>query len=70
MDNKLAIHLGKTDRILLGSNKKIHKQSDMKITCGESKVAAKENVKYLRVNLDQSQGGKYIADSFSKKGGL
>ena len=63
VDNKLSIHLGKTESILFGSNKKIHKQStmNMKIICGDNEVTAKDNVKYLGVSLDQSLGGKYIA---------
>ena len=67
VDNKLSIHLGKTDSILFGSNKKIRKQSTMKIICGDNEVT-KDNVKYLGVSLDQSLGGKYIAESIFKKG--
>ena len=68
VDNKLSIHLGKTESILFGSNKKIRKQSTMKIICGDNVVTAKDNVKYLGVSLDQSLGGKYIAESILKKG--
>ena len=39
----------------------------MKIICGDNEVAAKDNVKYLGVSLDQSLGGKYIAESILKK---
>ena len=53
MDNKRSIHLGKTESILFGSSKKIRKQSTMNITCGENKVDATENVKYLGVSLGQ-----------------
>ena len=60
VDNKLsiAIHLGKTESILFGSNKEIREQSTLKIICGENEVATKDNVKYLRVSLDKSLGGK------------
>ena len=67
VDNKLSIHLGKTESILFGSNEKIRKQSTMKIICGDNEVAAKDNVKYLGVSLYQSRGGKYIAESILKK---
>ena len=53
---------------LFGSNKKIRKQSTMKIICRDNEVTAKDNVKYLEVSLDQSLGGKYIAESIFKKG--
>ena len=67
VDNKLSIHLGKTESIFFGSNKKIRKQSTIKLICGDNEVTALENVKYLGVSLDQSLGGKYIAESFLKK---
>ena len=66
VDDKLSIHLGKTESILFGSNKKIRKQSTMKIICGDNEVTSKDNVKYLGVSLDQSLGGKYIAGSILK----
>ena len=40
----------------------------MKTICGDNEVAPKDNVKYLGVRLDQSLGGKYIAESIQKKG--
>ena len=63
VDNKLSIPLGQTESILIGSSKKIRKQSTMIIICGKNEVAVKDNVKYLGVILDQSLGGKYIAES-------
>ena len=63
VDNKLSIHLGKIESILFGSNKKIRKQFTMKITDGENEVPAKDNVKYLGISVDQSLGGKYIAEN-------
>ena len=68
VDNKLSIHLRKTESILFGSNKKIRKQSTMKIICGDNEVAAKDNVKYLGASLDQWLGGKYLAEIILKKG--
>ena len=70
VDNELSIHLGKTESIFFGSNKKIRKQSTMKIICWDNEVAAKDNVKYLGISLDQSLGGKYIGESILKKGNL
>ena len=42
----------------------------MKIICGDNEVTAKDNVKYLGVSLDQSLGGKYIAESILNKSTL
>ena len=41
----------------------MRRQSTMKIICGDNEVAAKDNVKYLGVSLDESLEGKYIAES-------
>ena len=65
VDNKLSIQ---TESILFGSNKKIRKHSTMTIICRDNEVTTKDNVKYLGVSLDQSLGGKYIAESILKKG--
>ena len=67
VDNKLSIYLGEIESILFGSNKKICKQSTIKMICGDNEVAAKDNVKYLGVSLDRSLGGKYIAESIYKR---
>ena len=60
-----AIHslIRKDQKYFSGSNKIIHKQSTMEIICGENEVAAKDNMKYLGVSLQQSLGGQYIAES-------
>ena len=44
LGNKLSIHLRETEEILSGSNKKMDKQSTMKITCRENQVAAKDSM--------------------------
>ena len=67
VDNKLSIHLGKTESILVVSNKKILKQSTMKIICRGNEVAARDNVKYLGVSLDQSTYKKTTNQSTYKK---
>ena len=54
VDNKLSIDLGKTKSFFLGSNKILRKQ------CGKNEVAAKDNVKYVGVSLNQSMRGRYI----------
>ena len=68
VDNKLSIHLGKTESILFGSNKRLHRTSSMNISCGGTPVAARSSVRYLGVDLDQNLNGKSIAENILKKG--
>ena len=68
VDNRLSIHLGKTECILLGTESRLLINSEMKVTCGETKVTAKTSARYLGVDLDQSLDGKLIAETILKKG--
>ena len=68
VDNRLSIHLGKTESILFGTKKRLGISSEMNVTCGETMVASTKSVKYLGVDLDQSLDGNYIAENILKKG--
>ena len=46
-ENKLSLHLGKTESILFASNQRLKKTSELDISCNGIKVKAKEFVKYL-----------------------
>ena len=70
VDNKLSIHLGKTECILFGTKSRLRNTSEMNIICGETKVAAKQSVRYLGVDLDQSLDGKMIAENILKRATL
>ena len=67
MDNKLSLHLGKTESILFGSKRKLKKQSELNVSCNGVNVASKSIVKYLGVELDQSLDGENIASKVIKK---
>ena len=61
-DNKLYLHLGKTESILFGTKKKLQcTTTQINVTCGGSMLSAKSTVKYLGVELDQHLSGEYIA---------
>ena len=68
VDNRLSIHLGKTESILFGTKKRLGISSEMNVTCGETMVASTKSVRYLGVDLDQSLDGNYIAENILKKG--
>ena len=68
VDNKLSLHLGKTESILFGSCKKICNSPFLDIKCGDTKISSKKSVRYLGVDLEQTLSGKLILENILKKG--
>ena len=53
VDNKLSLHLGKTESVLFGSKPRLKSQSVLNITCKATVIEARNTVKYLGVVLEQ-----------------
>ena len=68
VDNKLSLHLGKTESILFGSCKKICNSPSLDIKCGDTKISSKKSVRYLGVDPEQTLSGKLILEYILKKG--
>ena len=67
VDNKLSIHLGKTESILFGSKKMLATKPSLNIICNDVPIASKTSVKYLGVDIDQSLSGELVADKVISK---
>ena len=67
IDNKLSLHLGKTESILFGSRPRLKAQSDWNISCEGTSIEAKDNVKYLGAVLDQCMSGENMVTSIIQK---
>ena len=67
VDNKLSLHLGKTESILFGSKRKLHSESNLKIKCNETSISSTSSVKYLGVTIDQFLSFKDMAETVIKK---
>ena len=67
VDNKLSLHLGKTECILFGSRPRLKSQSVLCITCKGTAIEAKNTVKYLGVMLEQCLSGASLATSVIQK---
>ena len=67
VDNKLSLHLSKTESILFGSKRKLKKIKDFFVTCNGQTINNKKSVKYLGVMLDQELSGEAIANEVIKK---
>ena len=67
VDNKLSLHIGKTECILYGSRKKLRKVGNFGIDCNGHSIQAQTSVKYLGVNLDKFLAGEAIANDIIQK---
>ena len=66
VDNKLLLHLCKTECVLFGSRRKLRKVHNFEIECNGHTIKAQSSVKYLGVNLD-NLAGETIANSIIGK---
>ena len=63
VDNKLSLHLGKTESILFGSKGKLKRSTDFTVQCDGTAVKRVQSVKYLGVFLDvHLNGSAHVAD--------
>ena len=58
VDNKLSLHVGKTESLLFGTSRMLGKAADFTIKCGGTTVANVDSVKYLGVTLDSRLTGE------------
>ncbi|CAL4163592.1 unnamed protein product, partial [Meganyctiphanes norvegica] len=67
MDNKLSLHLGKTESILFGPKKKLNKVESFEAKCGNETIKHVKSVKYLGLQIDNDLSGKSIVNKIIKK---
>ena len=67
VENRLSLHLGKTESILFGSNKRLAKRGELHITCNGNDMESGERVTYLGVTLDQNSSGSSIITKIVSK---
>ena len=67
IDNKLSIHLGKTESILFGTRYSLSKANELNIKYGNQQIEQKQSVKYLGVTLDSILNGKSMVEDILSK---
>ena len=67
VNNKLSLHLGKTECILFGPKRKLKDFQNFTICCNNHVINATDHVKYLGVYIDNSLSGELIVDSVVQK---
>ena len=68
INNKLSLHLGKTESILFGTKHMLSKHSKLAISCGNNVITSKTVIRYLGVDLEQTLSGTAIVENILKKG--
>ena len=66
-ENRLSLHLGKTESILFGFNQWLKQTNNLNISCNGINVNAKDSVKYLGVTLDQNMSCSKMGTAVIKK---
>ena len=66
INNKLSLHLGKTECIIFGTKQKLREISNFQIELDGHVIQAQDKVKYLGVEIDQTLSGTYIVDNIVK----
>ena len=67
VDNKLSLHLGKTESILFGSISGLKSQLNLRISCKGTHIESKEVVKYLGAVLEQCLSDESMVQLIIKK---
>ena len=66
-ENRLSLHLGKTESFLFGSNKRLAKCKELNITCNGIDIGSGSEVTYLGVTLDQNLSGSSMITKIISK---
>ncbi|XP_053390129.1 ornithine decarboxylase-like [Mercenaria mercenaria] len=66
IDNKLSLHLGKTESILFGSKPRLKTQNALNVSCNGTNIQATSSVKYLGATLDQNLSGPKHGHGYEK----
>lgn len=67
IDNKLSLHMGKTELILFGTKRKLKLWQNYTIECEGQIIQSSPSVKYLGLTIDQHLNGEEMALSIIKK---
>jgi hypothetical protein len=67
VDNKLSLHLGKTECILFGSKRKLKRDFSFKVVCHNHTISPTSSVKYLGLSIDDNLSGETVVNSIVSK---
>ncbi len=60
VDNRLSLHLGKTEAMICSTKQKAKSTEAFKVKCGDTTIKTSTGVKYLGVHLDKDKEKQII----------
>lgn len=67
VDNKLSLHLGKTECVLFGSKRKLKRVENFNVVCKDYVIRSQDSVKYLGLFIDKFLDCEKIVNSIVGK---
>ena len=67
IDNKLSLHLGKTESILFGTKRKLSNYRNLNVSCNGINTESKTSVRYLGASIDNCLSGDSMALNIIQK---
>ena len=67
IDNKLSLHIGKTEAMIVGSKRKLDRVNEFSVTCNNQTIKGAKSVKYLGAHLDENASGEGTYQAIRKK---
>ena len=67
VDNKLSLHVGKTECMLFGTKAKLNKVSEFSVAYDGYEIKSQECIKYLGVSMESTLSGEHMVQSVIKK---
>ena len=67
VDNRLSLHLGKTESILFSTKRKNTLNNSFQVYCNKTPIKKVNNVKYLGLTIDSTLSGDSITSNIIKK---
>ena len=67
VDNKLSLHLGKTESILFSTKRKSNINNNFQVFFNTTPITNVNSVKYLGLNLDSTLSGESIVSTITQK---
>ena len=67
VDNKLSLHLGKTECVLFGPRRKLYNIKSFNVKCKSQIIKSQDSVRYLRLYIDKYMSCEKIVNSIIGK---
>ncbi len=67
IDNRLSLHIGKSEAMICGTKYRIKKNEGFAVKCKDTTINSITEVKYLGIKIDETLSGNGILETIAKK---